>query len=83
MARAVLQKVLISKEKKITLIEDVITTGGQVVISAGDLRNDGAIINDVVAVIDRSEGKSEKITAAGLKLHALFTMAELKESIQN
>ena len=29
------------KGKKITLIEDVITTGGQVVISAGDLRADG------------------------------------------
>lgn len=69
--------------KKITLIEDVITTGGQVVISAGDLRNDGAIITDVVAVIDRSEGKTDKISAAGLKLHALFTMAELKASNQN
>jgi len=71
------------KGKKITLIEDVITTGGQVVISAGDLRNDGAIITDVVAVIDRSEGKTDKISAAGLKLHALFTMAELKASNQN
>ncbi len=66
------------KGKKITLIEDVITTGGQVVISAGDLRNDGAVITDVVAVIDRSEGKTDKITGANLKLHALFTMAELK-----
>ncbi len=68
------------KGKKITLIEDVITTGGQVVISAGDLRADGAIITDVVGVIDRSEGKSEKIEAAGIKLHALFTMAELKSA---
>lgn len=68
--------------KKITLIEDVITTGGQVVISATDLRNDGAIITDVVAVIDRSEGKTEKIQGAGLRLHALFTMAELKAAGQ-
>jgi orotate phosphoribosyltransferase len=66
------------KGKKITLIEDVITTGGQVLISASDLRKDGAIITDVVAVIDRSEGKTEKISDAGLRLHALFTMAELK-----
>lgn len=68
--------------KKITLIEDVITTGGQVVISAGDLRADGAIITDVVGVIDRSEGKTQKISEAGLKLHALFTMAELKAAGQ-
>ena len=64
--------------RKMTLIEDVITTGGQVVISAGDLRGDGAVITDVVGVIDRSEGKTEKIKAAGLTLSALFTMAELK-----
>ena len=66
--------------KKITLVEDVITTGGQIVISATDLRNDGAIITDVVGVIDRSEGKTEKLVAAQLKLHALFTMAELKSA---
>lgn len=66
------------KGRKITLIEDVITTGGQVIQSAGDLRGDGAIITDVVGVIDRSEGKTEKLKAAGLSLHALFTMAELK-----
>lgn len=68
------------KGRRITLIEDVITTGGQVVQSAADLRGDGAIITDVVGVIDRSEGKTEKLAQAGLKLHALFTMAELKAS---
>ena len=68
------------KNRKITLIEDVITTGGQIVLSATDLRNDGAIITDVVGVIDRSQGKTEKLTAAGLKLHALFTMDELKNA---
>ncbi len=66
--------------RKITLIEDVITTGGQIVISATDLRNDGAIITDVLGVIDRSEGKREKLDQASLKLHALFTMAELKDA---
>lgn len=68
------------KGRKITLIEDVITTGGQIIISATDLRNDGALITDVVGVIDRSEGKTDKLVAAGLKLHALFTMAELKSA---
>ena len=66
--------------RKITLIEDVITTGGQIVISATDLRNDGSIITDVVGVIDRSEGKREKLDQSNLKLHALFTMADLKEA---
>jgi orotate phosphoribosyltransferase len=67
--------------KQITLIEDVITTGGQVVTSCNDLRSEGAQINSVLCVIDRSEGQTEKITGAGLKLHALFTMAELKSAV--
>lgn len=68
------------KGKRITLIEDVITTGGQVVTSCNDLRSEGALIEHVVCVIDRSEGQTEKIAAAGLKHHALFTMAELKSA---
>lgn len=63
--------------KNITLIEDVITTGGQVVTSCEDLRKDGAIITDVLCVIDRSEGRHEKLAGANLKLHALFTMSDL------
>jgi len=66
------------KGKRITLVEDVITTGGQVVISCEDLRKEGAIVEHVLCVIDRSEGKTEKIQNAGLTLKALFTMAELK-----
>lgn len=66
--------------KKITLIEDVITTGGQVVSSAEDLRKEGALIEHVVCVIDRSEGQTQKIEGASLKMHSLFTMAELKSA---
>lgn len=64
--------------KNITLIEDVITTGGQIIESATDLRSIGGLVKKVICVIDRSEGKNEKITAAGLEYRALFTMAELK-----
>jgi orotate phosphoribosyltransferase len=66
------------KGRKLCLIEDVITTGGQVVESCMDLRKDGATIEHVLCVIDRTQGQTEKITQAGLTFRALFTMAELK-----
>ena len=66
--------------KRLTLIEDVITTGGQVVTSTVDLRGDGAIIENVLCVIDRSEGQTQKIEQAGLKHFSLFTMAQLKQA---
>ena len=63
--------------KKICIIEDVITTGGQVVLSSEDLRQKGALIEDVLAVIDRSQGQHQKLQEAHLKLHPLFTMEDL------
>lgn len=68
--------------KRLVLIEDVITTGGQVVLSTNDLRGEGAVIENVLCVIDRSEGQGGKITEAQLKMTALFTMAELKQSAE-
>lgn len=67
--------------KRITLIEDVITTGGQVVESCRDLRSEGAVIEHVLCVIDRSEGQTQKIEQAGLKHRALLTMAEIKSAV--
>jgi orotate phosphoribosyltransferase len=66
--------------KKVCIIEDVITSGGAVAESTVALRNEGAIIEDVVCVINRSQGKTEKLDALGLKLHSLFTMEELKST---
>ncbi len=65
------------KGKKVTVIEDVITTGGQVLLSAEDLRKEGAILKDVLCVILR--GDDSKLTAVDLRLQPLFTMEELKK----
>lgn len=67
------------KGKTICIVEDVITTGGQVVISTDMLRKEGAIIKDVVAVIDRSLGDHSRLNGADLSLKSLFTMEELKK----
>ncbi len=66
------------KGKKLVIIEDVITSGGQAIISATDLRNFGAEIDTVLCVIDRQSGGKEALAEAGLKLIPLFTMSELK-----
>ena len=65
------------KNKNVCIIEDVITTGGQVLLSTADLRSIGANIENVLCVIHRGKDKSE-LEKVGLKLTALFTMDELK-----
>jgi orotate phosphoribosyltransferase len=68
------------KGKRICIIEDVITTGGQVVLSAEDLRQEGASIGDVLCVISRQQGGEANLGKAGLKMYSLFTQEELKRN---
>ena len=65
---------------RVCIIEDVITTGGQVILSAADLRQEGALVEDVLCVISRQQGGEEKLAAQGLKMKSLFTSADLKAS---
>jgi orotate phosphoribosyltransferase len=64
--------------KKLCIVEDVITTGGQVHLSAADLKNAGAILSHVLCVIDRGTDSKSKMQEKGLTLSPLFTMADLK-----
>jgi orotate phosphoribosyltransferase len=63
--------------RRITVVEDVVTSGGQVIISCGDLRERGAIVEQAVCVIDRESGGPAGLTDIGVTLHPLFTMTEL------
>ena len=63
--------------RRVCVVEDVITTGGQVVISTADLRGLGAVVDHVLCVIDRSPDGGAALTAAGLQMHALLTRAQL------
>jgi orotate phosphoribosyltransferase len=71
------------KGKKLLIIEDDITSGGQVVISVNELRSEGAIIDTALCVIDRESGGKELLEANGIKLYPLFTMSELKSMMDS
>jgi orotate phosphoribosyltransferase len=66
--------------RQLLIIEDVVTSGGQVVLSATDLRDLGASVTHALCVIDREAGGVEALAAAGIELRALFTMSELKRA---
>lgn len=66
--------------RAVVVVEDVITTGGQVVISTGQLRDLGASIDTVLCVIDRSDppgGGAEALGAHRLTLRSVLTKADL------
>src|SRR3954468_21353677 len=61
----------------VLIVEDVLTTGGQVLEAAKSLESLGAKIDRIVAVIDRMEGARENIEGAGYRFEALFTTEDL------
>jgi orotate phosphoribosyltransferase len=66
--------------RRLTVIEDVVTSGGQVVTSCGDLRERGALVDHAVCVIDREAGGAKNLAEVDVELRALFTMAELERA---
>ena len=65
--------------KKVLIIEDVVTSGGQIILSTNNLRLLGADIEYALCVIDRDEGGSEKLAANQIKLISLFKKSDLNE----
>lgn len=69
--------------KRLCIVEDVVTTGGQIVLSAKELRDFGAIAEKVICVIERDPRSHEILGREGLALTPLFTMNELKAAAKS
>ncbi len=67
----------LEKGDKVTIVEDVATTGGQALEAAKVLRDAGAEVLAIIATIDRLEGARENIEKEGIKFDALFTVKDL------
>lgn len=65
--------------KILVVVEDVVTTGGQVVESILRLRELGAKVELAICVIDREQGGSNNLAKVGVELRSLFKMSELKK----
>jgi len=65
----------------ITVLEDVITTGGSAIQAVKRLRDAGYVVNRVVSIIDRQEdGEADTaMKLAGLELISIFKLDELTD----
>ena len=68
---------VLDKGSKVTVLEDVITTGGSSFFAVEKLRDAGYIVERVVCVVDRQEGGQEFLESNGLKLMSLFQLEDL------
>jgi orotate phosphoribosyltransferase len=63
--------------RRVTLVEDVITTGGAVRDAARALREAGATVEVVVCAIDRSPEGQDPLADVGLEVRPALTKAQL------
>jgi orotate phosphoribosyltransferase len=65
------------KGDRVVVVEDVITTGGSALRAAAALRDAGAEVIGVLAVVDREEGGREALLGAGLDVRSLARASEI------
>jgi orotate phosphoribosyltransferase len=63
--------------RRVTLVEDVITTGGAVRDATRALREAGAVVEVVVCAIDRSPAGENPLADVGLEIRPVLTKAQL------
>ena len=65
------------KGKKVLLIEDVTTSGGSVVKSIQILRENKAIVDEVIAIVDRESGTEEKLQKLDVNFIPLLSISDI------
>ena len=61
----------------VLLVEDIATTGGQVLEAAKIITDAGATVKKIVCVIDRKQGARENIESAGYTFDSIITKEDL------
>ena len=67
---------------KVLVVEDVITTAGSSVKAISTLRENGAVITDIMSVVDREGGGKENLSKIGVSLASLVKGSELVKGKQ-
>ena len=66
--------------RRLLVVEDVVTSAGQVAMSTVELRRLGAEVTDAICVLDREQGGAAALAEIGVRLHPLFVASELTAS---
>ena len=68
---------LIEQGDVVLVVEDIATTGGQVIEAAKTITEQGATIKKIVCTIDRKQGAKENIEQAGFEFDSILTKDDL------
>lgn len=63
------------------IVEDVVTSGSSILDTVRDLQSEGIVVTDAVVVVDREQGGAANIAKHGVRMHSLFTLSFLLNTL--
>ncbi|ALC46689.1 r-l [Drosophila busckii] len=64
------------------IVEDVVTSGSSILDTVRDLQSEGIVVTDAVVVVDREQGGAANIAKHGVRMHSLFTLSFLLNTLR-
>jgi uridine monophosphate synthetase len=68
--------------ERVVVLDDLITTGGSKIKAIAPLEEAGLQVQDIVVLIDREQGGREELATHGYRLHAVFTLREMLDTLR-
>ncbi len=62
---------------KVAIVEDVVTTGGSVIKAIEAVRDRGAQVEKLLAIVDRKEGAETRLRGMGIQFYRVFDIGDL------
>jgi orotate phosphoribosyltransferase len=66
---------------KVAVLDDVITTGKNVVEAIESIRAEGGLVQDALVLLDRQQGGAANLKKIGVRLHSFTTMRRVAERL--
>jgi orotate phosphoribosyltransferase len=66
---------------KVLLIDDVITTGKNILTALHSIRGEGGVVENALVLLDRQEGGEEHLMKEGVKLHSVAKISTVAERL--
>lgn len=71
------------KGDRVLVVDDIITTGGSVIEAVRSVRENGGKVDNVLVLLDRTEGGAENLREEGLSLNKVANIEPLVEELES
>jgi len=69
--------------ERVVVIDDIVTDGASKLEAIEPLEQAGLVVRDLVILIDREQGGAERLAARGYALHAVLTISQCFDELEN